>query len=369
MSVIQNGVGITTLLNGETVKQALNPANETVGRGIYVATTLSAVDADLASANIKNGITIFGFAGDADVWDISDATAVEAEVIVGETFYAVAGGIRTGTMPIETLIADNNAYPAGYHVGAANLAAIDASLAAANIRSGVNIFGYIGVATVQEIGAANAILSDVKNGRTFFSVTGGIKTGNLATVALAAGANAYPQGYHVGAANLTAVDGDLVAGNIADGVTIFGVLGTLAAGALAEDITDEGKTAINSTSSGAWFKTQTVNAGAGVTIATVTPTFADPSMTVGVASLCCNALTADRIKMQCVLGGVVVAESVFIGGIDNYTAVGTRALVGAQVCLARVWNSSGTDTNLNIAGRANNERMSGIIGVGSIKLV
>jgi len=63
MAVIINGVGITTLLNGDTVKHVLSAANEIMAKGIYNATTLSAVDADLAPANIKDSITIFGFLG------------------------------------------------------------------------------------------------------------------------------------------------------------------------------------------------------------------------------------------------------------------------------------------------------------------
>ncbi len=43
--------------------RTLSAANETVQEGYYAATTLSAVDADLAAANIKSGTTIFGFLG------------------------------------------------------------------------------------------------------------------------------------------------------------------------------------------------------------------------------------------------------------------------------------------------------------------
>ena len=155
MTVSINGRYSHDYKNGVLVKETLSPANETVNRGHYAATTLSSVDADLATANIKNGITLFGFAGSADVHDISDATAVEAEVLSPETFYAVGGGIRTGTMPTVALAADNNAYPAGYHVGAANLAAIDAHLATANIKLGVNIFGYVGTF------AGGALIEDI----------------------------------------------------------------------------------------------------------------------------------------------------------------------------------------------------------------
>ena len=47
------------------------------------------------------------------------------------------------------------------------------------------------------------------------------------TVALDPTANAYPRGYHLGAASLTAIDADLIPANIGYGTTIFGVLGTL----------------------------------------------------------------------------------------------------------------------------------------------
>ena len=50
-------------VNGVQVKQALSADSETVNKGIYLPTTLSAVDADLAVGNIKLGVTIFGFVG------------------------------------------------------------------------------------------------------------------------------------------------------------------------------------------------------------------------------------------------------------------------------------------------------------------
>lgn len=57
--VSKQGVGV----NGVQIKQALSAANETVAKGVYVATTLSTVDTDLAVGNIKDGETIFGFLG------------------------------------------------------------------------------------------------------------------------------------------------------------------------------------------------------------------------------------------------------------------------------------------------------------------
>ena len=50
-------------VTGTLATQTLSAANDTVAAGYYAATTLSAVDADLAVGNIKSGTTIFGFAG------------------------------------------------------------------------------------------------------------------------------------------------------------------------------------------------------------------------------------------------------------------------------------------------------------------
>ena len=51
-----------TLITGSGT-QTLSAANDTVSAGYYNATTLSAVDTDLAVGNILSGVTIFGFNG------------------------------------------------------------------------------------------------------------------------------------------------------------------------------------------------------------------------------------------------------------------------------------------------------------------
>ena len=50
-------------VTGSIATQTLSVLNDTVAAGYYVATTLSAVDTDLAAANILSGKTIFGFDG------------------------------------------------------------------------------------------------------------------------------------------------------------------------------------------------------------------------------------------------------------------------------------------------------------------
>jgi len=145
MTVSINGRYSHNYIDGVLVKETLNPANETVARGHYAATTLSAVDADLATANIKNGITIFGKLGVDTVQDIADADAAVGDVKSPKTFYSVTGGRKTGTMATVAITAVNDDYPAGYHAGnAGGLDAIDTDLAPENIKSGVTIFGKLG---------------------------------------------------------------------------------------------------------------------------------------------------------------------------------------------------------------------------------
>jgi hypothetical protein len=88
-------------------------------------------------------------------------------------------------------------------------------MAIRNARTGVNISD------------ANAAVSEVAAGKTFYSVVVPKKTGTMANVALNPALNAYPAGYHAGAPSLTAVDADLIPSNIKLGKTLFGVVGTM----------------------------------------------------------------------------------------------------------------------------------------------
>lgn len=86
--------GDTTLKTGTLATVALDPANDTVGAGYYAATTLHAVDADLAVGNIKSGVTIFGFlgtyAGGAITHDtLSSAVCTDASSVALGIYHAV----------------------------------------------------------------------------------------------------------------------------------------------------------------------------------------------------------------------------------------------------------------------------------------
>jgi hypothetical protein len=87
---------------------------------------------------------ITDLATDLDTLNISDAYLTVAEAPTGKKFYAVSGGVKTGT-GTKTLSAANDTVAAGYYA-ATTLSAVDADLAAANIAVGTTIFGFVGAA-------------------------------------------------------------------------------------------------------------------------------------------------------------------------------------------------------------------------------
>jgi len=129
-------------VSGVQAKQAISAANETVSEGVYDATTLSTVDSDLAVGNIKEGVTIFGFAG---TFTDTAVAPTAAQVLKDKECWANGAKI-TGTMETRTLSAANETVNEGYYA-ATTLSAVDSDLAVGNIKSGVTIFGFAGTHT------------------------------------------------------------------------------------------------------------------------------------------------------------------------------------------------------------------------------
>jgi hypothetical protein len=85
-------------VTGAMPTRTLSPANDTVQAGYYEATTLSTVDADLATGNVKAGATIFGVVGKTEVVDTTTGDAQSADLKRGQKAW-VDGVELTGTAP------------------------------------------------------------------------------------------------------------------------------------------------------------------------------------------------------------------------------------------------------------------------------
>ncbi len=203
--------------------QTLAATTTVVSAGYYEATTLNAVDADLATDNVRAGVTIFGVNGKTEVVDTTSGDAVAGDVMAGKKAW-VDGAEVTGSLPTRTLAATTTAVNAGYYE-ATTLNAVDADLATGNIRSGVTIFGVNGKTEVVDTTSGDAVAGDVMEGKKAW-VDGAEVTGTLPTRMLAATTTVVNAGYYE-TTTLTAVDADLAAANIKTNVTIFGIAGTL----------------------------------------------------------------------------------------------------------------------------------------------
>ncbi|MFH1413200.1 MAG: hypothetical protein ABIG10_04250, partial [bacterium] len=90
-----DGIAIT----GSLATQTLSADNDTVTAGNYAATTLSAVDLDLTSANILSGKTIFGIAGDSNVVNTSTGDAIAGDLFNSKIAW-VDGSSVAGTLDL-----------------------------------------------------------------------------------------------------------------------------------------------------------------------------------------------------------------------------------------------------------------------------
>jgi hypothetical protein len=146
----------------------LSVANDTVTAGYYEATTLHAVDADLATANIKAGVTIFGIAGKAEVVDTTEAgdPVIASRMKTGDIAF-VNGSKITGNGTV-SMANNTKIIPAGYHALSA-LDTIDADFDALNIAAGKTMFGVAGVFSDD----ATAVAADIALGKTAY--VGGVK--------------------------------------------------------------------------------------------------------------------------------------------------------------------------------------------------
>jgi hypothetical protein len=136
-------------VTGTIATRTLSAANDTVAAGNYAATTLSAVDTDLAISNIKSGVNIFGVSGKTEVVDTTSVTpAANGDILSGKTAY-VNGSLVTGTVTAGADVTGANGskaitIPGGLYSGSKTATASDTNLVAGNIKYGASIFGVTG---------------------------------------------------------------------------------------------------------------------------------------------------------------------------------------------------------------------------------
>lgn len=173
-----NGVGVEgTIQKKSAATYTPKTTDQVITAGQYLdeAQTIKG-DANLVSANIKAGVTIFGVAGKTSVVDTADATAAAANILSGKTAY-VNGTKVTGAVSTKGSItaSGTGAYtiPAGYYDGSAKISL--AASEAGNIAKGKTILGVAGSFTSD----ATAIAGELLVGKTAYvngtKITGTIK--------------------------------------------------------------------------------------------------------------------------------------------------------------------------------------------------
>ena len=200
--------------------------DQTIAAGYHSGLGKVVGDADLAAGNIRQGASIFGVPGNSIQ---ASGTAAAGEVLLGKT-YSNASGAATGSMPNNGAVnltpgTTDQTIAAGYHSGAGKVFG-DADLTAGNIRQGANIFNVTGT-SIEASG--NAVAGDVLAGKTFSKagvagITGSMTDNGAVTLTPGAAPQAILAGYHNGSGTVVG-DADLAAGNIKNGVAIFGVTG------------------------------------------------------------------------------------------------------------------------------------------------
>ena len=200
----------------------------------------------IIAENIKKDVTLLGVTGSYEGTDTSDATATSGDILASKTAYA--GGVKiTGSIPTKTSAdltasGDTVTAPAGYYASAASKA-----VAAGSVSIPGDTISVTPSISVSSGGLVSAVVTDSKT--VIPSVTPGYVSSASSVVMPVVGTSTsqlpvqaaqtitpttsdqtIASGKYLTGAQTIKGDANLAAENIKDGVTIFGVAGTLKSG-------------------------------------------------------------------------------------------------------------------------------------------
>lgn len=115
-------IALITIILAILITKNIITNNNQVANEKYLATTANA-GSNLISSYIQKGVTIGGVTGTLESLDVSDATAIEQDVLEGQTFYAGNNEKKTGQMQnnnnwsVTVGAGQSVTVPEGYHDG------------------------------------------------------------------------------------------------------------------------------------------------------------------------------------------------------------------------------------------------------------
>ena len=212
------------------------PAGYTSGGTI--AAVDSSIDNNIVAGNIKTGVTILGVTGTFT----ADADAVVGNILSGKTAYVNGQKIMNNNGDVTVTPTTNQRILNQGYYNTLTIAAVDSSIDAnivqSNIKTGVSILGVTGTFTSD----ADARAIDILQGKTAY-VNGVKLTGSYipeeytsqqkSVDASTSAVEVYPDEGYNGLSKVTinavtsAIDNNIIAANIKEGVTILGTTGTV----------------------------------------------------------------------------------------------------------------------------------------------
>ena len=209
-------------------------------------TILGYISADSESAYPNSGLqddVFYTLINTPDV-DVTAAKMLDGTVACGQSGKVIGTISKKASATITPGTADQTISSGQYLSGAQTIKG-DENLVAENIKSGVSIFGVTGTletgGTGTDTSDATASASDILSGKTAYvkgtKVTGTISKKAAATITPGTADQTIAAGQYLSGAQTIEGDGNLSAGNIKKGVSIFGVSGTLEMGTDTSDAT------------------------------------------------------------------------------------------------------------------------------------